>query len=134
MLYIHSLRQERIDVRDGDLFKRPSCVKQLNKEWPHRTAAVCNRSLRKTAVVFHKASEVGQHPVVDCYGFGFSLETVEKSQPSNRQGYEECPRFRDIPALRRRQVAPRPSACRVFNLSEANAAFGPMAQSQMLYA
>src|SRR5215469_16522861 len=77
-----------------NVISRPSSVKQLNKEWPHRTAAVYNRSLRKTAVVFHKASEVSQHPVVDCYGFGFSLETVEKSQPSNRQGYEECPRFR----------------------------------------
>src|SRR5437016_3130521 len=88
MLFIHFLCQERIDIRDGDCLKRPPSVKQLNKEWPHRTAAAFNCSRRKTAVFFHKASEFTQHLVVNGYRFGCNLETIEKGQPVSRRCHE----------------------------------------------
>jgi len=81
MLFIHFLREERIDIRDGDRLKRAPSVKQLNKEWPHRTAAAFNCSRRQTSIFFHEGSEFGQHLVIDRYRFGWSLETVKKGQP-----------------------------------------------------
>ncbi len=104
MLFINFLRQERIDIRDPDRLKRPPSVKQLNKEWPHRTAAAYNRTLRKTSVFFHKASEFGQHLVIDSRRFGWSLETVEKGQPFSRLCYEVFSRPLGIRAFRPRPV------------------------------
>src|SRR6266404_1902997 len=92
MLFIHFLRQERIDIRDGDRFKRPLSVEQSIEEWPHRTAAAFHCSWGKTSVLFHKAAEFGQHPAADRYRFGRSLETVEKGQPSSRLCHEVFPR------------------------------------------
>jgi hypothetical protein len=100
VLFIHFLRQQRIDIGHGDLFKRPPSVKQLNKEWPHRTAAAFNRSRRETSIFFHEGSEFGQHLVVDSRHFGWSLETVEKGQPFRRLCYEVLSRPLGVRAFR----------------------------------
>src|SRR6267142_1006845 len=133
MFFIHLLRQERIDIRDGDRLKRPPSVKQQNKEWAHRTAASYNRSRRKTSVFFHEASEFGQHPVVDGYRVGWGLETVEKGQPSGRLCHEVFPRRLGMRAFERRPTVTRPSACRFSDFRKADCVVGPVGQSQILY-
>src|SRR5439155_2805438 len=109
MLFIHFVRQERIDIRDGDRLKSAPSLKQLNKEWAQGTAAAFDRSRRKISVFFHKSSEFGQHLVTDRYQFGCSLETVEKGQPFSRRCYEVVPRPLGMGALSRRPVVIRPS-------------------------
>src|SRR5204862_612855 len=110
MLFIHFLRQERIDIRDGDRFKRPLSFKQSIEEWPHRTTAAFHCSWGKTSVFFHKAAEFGQHPAADRYRFGYSLETVEKGEPPSLLCYEVLPRPVGMRPFRRRPVVPRPTA------------------------
>src|SRR6266404_9552392 len=100
MLFIHFLREERIDIRDGDRLKRAPSVKQLNKEWPHRTAAAFNCSRRQSSIFFHEGSEFGQDLVVDSRHFGWSLETVEKGQPFRRLCYEVFSRPLGVRAFR----------------------------------
>jgi hypothetical protein len=78
MLFVHLLRQQRIDICDGDHFKRPPFAKQSIEEWPHGTAAVFNGGCREASLSFHKASESRQHLVIDLHRFGWNLETVEK--------------------------------------------------------
>jgi hypothetical protein len=78
MLFIHFLRQERIDIRDGDRLKSALSVKQLNKEWPHRTAAAFNCSRRQTSIFFHEGSEFGQHLVIDSCRFGRAWRRLRK--------------------------------------------------------
>src|SRR6266436_4419191 len=107
MLFIHFLRQERIDIRDGDRFKRPLSFKQSVEEWPHRTTVIFNRCRGKTSVFFHKASEFTQHPAADRYRFGYSLETVEKGEQASTLCDEVFPQPLGMRAFRRRPVVPR---------------------------
>src|SRR6266478_8255132 len=99
MLFIHFLRQERIDIRDGDRFKRPLSFKQSIEEWPHRTTVTFNRGRGKTSVFFHKASEFTQHPAADRYRFGYSLETVEKGEPPLYEGVGSVKRHLEFTSL-----------------------------------
>src|SRR6266478_3372243 len=119
MLFIHFLRQKRIDIRDGDRFKRPLSFKQSIEEWPHRTTVTFNRGRGKTSVFFHKTSEFTQHPAADRNRFGYSLETVEKGEPPSALCYEVFPRPLGMRAFRQTPVVPRPSPCRFFNLHKA---------------
>src|SRR6266849_29612 len=75
---------------------------------------------------------LGQHPVVDRYRFGWSLETIETRQRSSRLCHEVFPRPLGMRALRQRPVVTRPSACRSFDLRKGDCVAGLLGQSQVV--